>query len=61
MNEMHSQFDKPGWVHSKTEKGIKLECKTNEDDMIAIRITCEDCEMPVEHFLAIMSQVHLMG
>lgn len=42
MSEFYQQFDKPGWVFDKQDKGITLEYKVYEQQkMIAIRINGE--------------------
>lgn len=61
MEGFYKEFDEPGWIFDKEDEGVRLEYKIYEEEkQIAIRIQGEFEILP-EPFLAIISEIDLMG
>ena len=59
MTHHYEYFNEPGYEFDKTEKGVSMYYKINDDTKeVAVRVEAE-LEVPIEHFLCIVSEVDL--
>lgn len=68
MTKFYAEFDQGGWVFDKESKGIRLEYKIYEEVSIILRqekqiaiLISGQFDIEVEHFIAIISEIDLMG
>lgn len=59
MINFYKQFDQEGWEVDKQENGTVLEYKLFEQEkQVGVRVTAE-VNVPIDHFLAILSEIDL--